>query len=71
MWTWRPTFSAWKVSKAHSANGAGETLGQEAAPTPLEVEPLQVTGLRARGLSLNEIADKLGVGRGAVERAQG
>ena len=35
----------------------------------VEIDPLQVAGLRSRGLSMNQIAEKLGVGRGTVERA--
>jgi hypothetical protein len=35
----------------------------------VEVDPLQVTGLRSRGLSWNQIAQKLNVGRGTAERA--
>jgi DNA invertase Pin-like site-specific DNA recombinase len=35
----------------------------------VEVDPLQVAGLRARGHSWNEIAAKLGIGRGTAERA--
>ena len=35
----------------------------------IDVDPLQVAGLRSRGLSWNQIADKLGIGRGTAERA--
>jgi len=47
------------------ARKQGKALGRPR----VEIDPLQVAGLRACGLSLNEIADKLGVGRGTVERA--
>lgn len=35
----------------------------------VEVDPLQVVGLRARGCSWNQIAAQLGIGRGTAERA--
>jgi hypothetical protein len=35
----------------------------------VEVDPRQVAGLRARGLSWNEIASELEIGRGTAERA--
>ena len=47
------------------ARKQGKALGRPR----VQIDPLQVTGLRACGLSLNEIAGKLGVGRGTVERA--
>src|SRR5499433_1191270 len=47
------------------ARKQGKVLGRPR----VEVDPLQVAGLRARGLSWNQIADKLHVGRGTVERA--
>src|SRR5262245_16996355 len=47
------------------ARKQGKALGRPR----VEVDPLQVAGLRARGLSWNQIADKLGVGRGTAERA--
>src|SRR5262245_2568367 len=43
--------------------------GKQLGRPRVEVDPLQVAGLRARGLSWNQIADKLGVGRGTAERA--
>jgi DNA invertase Pin-like site-specific DNA recombinase len=47
------------------AREQGKALGR-----PLvEIDPLQFAGLRARGLSWNQIAEKLGVGRGTAERA--
>ena len=47
------------------ARKQGKALGRPR----VEVDPLQVAGLRARGLSWNEIANKLSVGRGTAERA--
>src|SRR3989454_862282 len=47
------------------ARSEGKALGRPR----VEVDPLQVAGLRACGLSWNEIAKKLGVGRGTAERA--
>ena len=43
----------------------GKALGRPR----IEVDPRQVAGLRARGLSWNEIAAELGIGRGTAERA--
>ena len=47
------------------ARKQGKMLGRPR----VEVDPLQVAGLRARGHSWNEIAETLGVGRGTAERA--
>jgi DNA invertase Pin-like site-specific DNA recombinase len=47
------------------ARKQGKALGRPR----VEVDPRQVAVLRARGLSWNEIADKLGIGRGTAERA--
>jgi DNA invertase Pin-like site-specific DNA recombinase len=47
------------------ARKQGKALGRPR----VDVDPLQVAGLRARGLSWNEIAEKLNVGRGTAERA--
>src|SRR5881409_1432912 len=47
------------------ARKEGKALGRPR----VEVDPLQVAGLRARGYSWNQIAGKLGVGRGTAERA--
>src|SRR5206468_6435359 len=47
------------------ARKQGKALGRPR----VEVDPLQVAGLRARGLSWNQIAEKLDVGRGTAERA--
>src|SRR5215475_4095841 len=47
------------------ARRQGKALGRPR----VEVDPLQVAGLRARGLSWNQIAVKLGIGRGTAERA--
>ena len=47
------------------ARKQGKALGRPR----VEVDPLQVAGLRARGLSWNQIAGRLGVGRGTAERA--
>jgi DNA invertase Pin-like site-specific DNA recombinase len=47
------------------ARKQGKTLGRPR----VEVDPLQVAGLRIRGHSWNEIAEKLGIGRGTAERA--
>jgi DNA invertase Pin-like site-specific DNA recombinase len=47
------------------ARKQGKALGRPR----VEVDPLQVAGLRVRGLSWNEIAGKLNVGRGTAERA--
>jgi len=47
------------------ARKEGKSLGRPR----VEVDPLQVAGLRARGYSWNQIAGKLGVGRGTAERA--
>jgi DNA invertase Pin-like site-specific DNA recombinase len=47
------------------ARKQGKALGRPR----VEVDALQVAGLRARGLSWNEIAESLGVGRGTAERA--
>src|SRR5262249_11637944 len=43
--------------------------GKQLGRPRVEVDPLQVVGLRARGFSWNQIANKLGVGRGTAERA--
>jgi len=47
------------------ARSEGKSLGRPR----VEVDPLQVAGLRSRGMSWNEVADKLNVGRGTAERA--
>ena len=47
------------------ARRQGKRLGRPR----VEVDPLQVAGLRARGYSWNEIAEKLQIGRGTAERA--
>src|ERR1051325_3352158 len=47
------------------ARKQGKALGRPR----VEVDALQVAGLRSRGLSWNQIADKLGIGRGTAERA--
>src|SRR5262245_54764134 len=47
------------------ARKQGKILGRPR----VDIDPLQVAGLRARGLSLNQIADRLNVGRGTAERA--
>ena len=43
--------------------------GKQTGRPRVEVDPLQVAGLGANGYSWNEIARKLGVGRGTAERA--
>src|SRR2546425_3399793 len=43
--------------------------GKQLGRPRVEVDPRQVAGLRAKGYSWNEIADKLGIGRGTAERA--
>jgi DNA invertase Pin-like site-specific DNA recombinase len=47
------------------ARKQGKALGRPR----VEVDPHQVAGLRARGLSWNQIAEHLGIGRGTAERA--
>jgi DNA invertase Pin-like site-specific DNA recombinase len=47
------------------ARKQGKALGRPR----VEVDPRQVAGLRARGLSWNQIAGQLGIGRGTAERA--
>jgi DNA invertase Pin-like site-specific DNA recombinase len=47
------------------ARKQGKALGRPR----VEVDPRQVAGLRACGLSWNQIAEKLNVGRGTAERA--
>ena len=47
------------------ARKQGKALGRPR----VDVDPLQVAGLRSRGLSWNQIAAKLNVGRGTSERA--
>ena len=47
------------------ARKQGKALGRPR----VEVDPLQVAGLRARGLSWNQIAEKLDVGKGTAQRA--
>jgi DNA invertase Pin-like site-specific DNA recombinase len=47
------------------ARKQGKALGRPR----VEVDPHQVAGLRTRGLSWNQIAEKLNVGRGTVGRA--
>src|SRR5438105_7369795 len=47
------------------ARKQGKALGRP----KVEVDPLQVAGLRSRGLSWNQIAETLSVGRGTAERA--
>src|SRR6478672_11869954 len=55
--------------RVHMGISRARKQGKQLGRPRVEIDPLQVTGLRARGLSLNEIAEKLGVGRGTVERA--
>lgn len=47
------------------ARKQGKALGRPR----VEVDPRQVAGLRARGLSWNQIAEQLNIGRGTAERA--
>jgi DNA invertase Pin-like site-specific DNA recombinase len=47
------------------ARKQGKALGRPR----VEVDPLQVAGLRSRGYSWNQIAEELNVGRGTAERA--
>src|SRR6516165_5258926 len=47
------------------ARKQGKALGRPR----VEVDPRQVAGLRARGLSWNQIAEQLSIGRGTAERA--
>ena len=47
------------------ARKQGKALGRPR----VEVDPLQVAGLRARGRSWNEIARELGIGKGTAQRA--
>jgi len=47
------------------ARKQGKALGRPR----VEVDPLQVAGLRSRGLSWNQIAEMLSIGRGTAERA--
>src|SRR5436309_3730217 len=47
------------------ARKQGKALGRPR----VEVDPLQVSGLRSRGLSWNQIAETLSIGRGTAERA--
>src|SRR5881409_1310943 len=49
----------------YRARKQGKQLGRPR----VEVDPRQIAGLRANGHSWNEIADKLGIGRGTAERA--
>jgi DNA invertase Pin-like site-specific DNA recombinase len=47
------------------AKKAGTQLGRPR----VEVDPLQVVGLRNSGLSWNQIARELGIGKGTAQRA--
>jgi DNA invertase Pin-like site-specific DNA recombinase len=47
------------------ARKQGKALGRPR----VEVDPRQVAGLRARGVSWNQIAEQLGICRGTAERA--
>jgi len=47
------------------ARKQGKTLGRPR----VEVDPRQIAGLRARGLTWNQVAAHLGIGRGTAERA--
>ena len=47
------------------ARKEGKALGRPR----VEIDPHQVAGLRSRGYSWNQIAEKLNVGRGTAERA--
>jgi DNA invertase Pin-like site-specific DNA recombinase len=47
------------------ARKQGKALGRPR----VEVDPLQVAGLRSRGKSWNEIARELGIGKGTAQRA--
>jgi putative DNA-invertase from lambdoid prophage Rac len=47
------------------ARRQGKRLGRPR----VDVDAHEVAGLRNRGLSWNQIADKLGIGRGTAERA--
>jgi len=47
------------------ARKQGKALGRPR----VEMDPRQVAGLRARGVSWNQIAEHLGIGRGTAEHA--
>jgi DNA invertase Pin-like site-specific DNA recombinase len=49
----------------HRARKQGKALGRPR----VEVDPLQVAGLRSRGKSWNQIAHELGIGKGTAQRA--
>jgi DNA invertase Pin-like site-specific DNA recombinase len=51
----------------HRARKQGKALGRPR----VDVDPLQVAGLRSRGKSWNQIASELGIGKGTAQRAFG
>jgi len=55
--------------RVHMGISRARKQGKQLGRPRVEIDPLQVTGLRTRGYSLNQIANKLGVGRGTIERA--
>src|SRR5499425_205092 len=55
--------------RVHMGLSRARKQGKRLGRPKVEVDPLQVAGLRARGFSWNQIADKLGIGRGTAERA--
>src|SRR5437867_5770069 len=54
--------------RVHMGISRARKQGKRLGRPRVEVDPLQVAGLRARGYSWNEITAKLGVGRGTAER---
>ncbi len=55
--------------RVHMGLSRARKQGKQLGRPRVQVDPRQVAGLRARGLSWNEIARKLGIGRGTAERA--
>src|SRR5438128_411369 len=55
--------------RVHMGLSRARKQGKQLGRPRVEVDPLQVAGLRSLGLSWNQIADKLGIGRGTAERA--
>src|SRR5262252_5759785 len=55
--------------RIHMGLGRARKQGKALGRPRVEVDPLQVAGLRARGLSWNQIARELGIGKGTAQRA--
>src|SRR5215472_8371041 len=55
--------------RVHMGISRARKQGKPLGRPRVEVDPLQVAGLRTRGLSWNQIAGELGIGKGTAQRA--